>query len=80
MSDGWVTSVGSRGVMLHEMSIGGMLFSPLLVIAPLAFLLAAATRMALHYLELRRYIWKEAWFDVAVFVCYLAAIVYLFGD
>ncbi|RBW49342.1 DUF1656 domain-containing protein [Marinobacter sp. F3R11] len=66
--------------MLHEMSIGGMLFSPLLVIAPLAFLLAAATRMVLHYLELRRYIWKEAWFDVAVFVCYLAAIVYLFGD
>ncbi|MDO6442723.1 MULTISPECIES: DUF1656 domain-containing protein [unclassified Marinobacter] len=66
--------------MLHEMSIGGMLFSPLLVIAPLAFILTAATRLLLHYLGLRRYIWKEAWFDVGVFVCYLAAIVYLFGD
>ena len=66
--------------MLHEMSIGGMLFSPFVVLVPMAFILAAATRLALHHLSLRRYIWKEAWFDVAVFVCYLAAIVYLFGD
>ncbi|WP_417516757.1 DUF1656 domain-containing protein [Marinobacter sp.] len=66
--------------MLHEISIGGMLFSPLLVLAPLAFLLTAATRLVLHHSGLRRYIWREAWFDVAVFVCYLAAIVYLFGD
>ncbi|WP_339782390.1 DUF1656 domain-containing protein [uncultured Marinobacter sp.] len=66
--------------MLHEMSVGGMLFSPLVVLVPLAFILAAATRLVLHHLELRRYIWKEAWFDVAVFVCYLAAIVYLFGN
>lgn len=57
-----------------------MLFSPLVVLVPLAFILAAATRLALHHLELRRYIWKEAWFDVAMFVCYLAAIVYLFGN
>ncbi|MBQ0748035.1 MAG: DUF1656 domain-containing protein [Marinobacter sp.] len=66
--------------MLHEMSVGGMLFSPLVVLVPLAFILAAATRLVLHHLELRRYIWKEAWFDVAMFVCYLAAIVYLFGN
>jgi hypothetical protein len=66
--------------MLHEMSIGGMLFSPFVVLVPAAFILAAATRLVLHHMGLRRYIWKEAWFDVAVFVCYLAAIVYLFGD
>lgn len=66
--------------MLQEMSIGGMLFSPLLVLLPVAFILTAITRAILYYLGLRRYIWKEAWFDVAVFVCYLAAIVYLFGD
>ncbi|MGO1692580.1 MAG: DUF1656 domain-containing protein [Marinobacter sp.] len=66
--------------MLHEMSIGGMLFSPFVVLVPVAFILAAATRLCLHYAGLRRYIWKEAWFDVAIFVCYLAAIVYLFGD
>lgn len=66
--------------MLHEISLGGMLFSPLLVLIPVAFVLAAVTRLTLHYLGLRRYIWKEAWFDVAVFICYLAAIVYLFAN
>lgn len=66
--------------MLHELGFGGMLFSPLVVLVPMAFALAALTRLTLHHLDLRRYLWKEAWFDVAVFVCYLAAIVYLFGD
>ncbi len=66
--------------MLHELSFGGMLFSPLLVLVPMAFILSAVTRLALHRLDLRRYIWKEAWFDVASFVCYLAIIVYLFGS
>lgn len=66
--------------MLHEIGIGGMLFSPLLVLIPVAFILAAITRLVLHYLGLRRYIWREAWFDVAVFVCYLAAVVYLFAN
>lgn len=66
--------------MLHELSFGGMLFSPLLVLVPMAFILSAATRLALHRLDLRRYIWKETWFDVAAFVCYLAIIVYLFGN
>lgn len=72
--------VGGKDDMLHEMSIGGMLFSPFVVLVPLAFVLSAATRLATHYFGLRRYVWKEAWFDVGVFVCYLAAIVYLFGD
>ncbi len=66
--------------MLHEISIGGMLFSPILILVPAAFILAAITRLVLHYLDLRRHIWKEAWFDVAVFICYFAAIVYFFGD
>lgn len=66
--------------MLHELGFGGMLFSPLLVLVPMAFVLSAVTRLALYRLDLRRYIWKEAWFDVAAFVCYLALIVYLFGN
>lgn len=57
-----------------------MLFSPLLALAPVAFLLSAGTRLALHRLKLRRFIWKEAWFDVAMFVCYLAGIVYLLDN
>lgn len=66
--------------MLHELGFGGILFSPLVVLMPMAFILTAVTRLATHYLGLRRYIWKEAWFDVALFVCYLAVIIYLFGD
>lgn len=66
--------------MLHELSFGGVLFSPLVVLVPMAFFLTALTRQALHCFKLRRYVWKAAWFEVGLFVCYLAAIVYLFGD
>lgn len=66
--------------MLHELSFGGMLFSPLVALVPMAFVLSALTRLGLHHLDWRRYVWKEAWLDVASFVCYLAAIVYLFGE
>lgn len=66
--------------MLHELNFGGMLFSPFVVLAPIAFGLAGLTRLILHYCHLRQYIWKEAWFDVALFVCYLAVIMYLFGS
>lgn len=58
--------------MLHELGIGGLLFSPLLVMVPVALLLAYLIRLLLHQLDWRRYIWKEAWFDVGVFVCFLA--------
>ena len=66
--------------MLHELGFGGMLFSPLMVLVPMAFVLSAVTRLVLHRLDLRRHIWKPAWFDVAAFVCYLAIVVYLFGS
>ncbi|MAA65619.1 MAG: DUF1656 domain-containing protein [Alteromonadaceae bacterium] len=66
--------------MLHELGFGGMLFSPLVVMIPMAFVLASVTRLALHHLDWRRYIWKEAWFDVGLYVCYLALIIYFFGS
>lgn len=66
--------------MFYELSFGGMLFSPLVVLGPLAFILTAATRWGLHLLNWRRFIWEEAWFDVGLFVCYLAAIIYFLGD
>ncbi|KMQ75995.1 DUF1656 domain-containing protein [Marinobacter subterrani] len=65
--------------MLHELGFGGMLFSPLVVFVPIAFALTFATRLVLHQLDLRRLIWKEAWFDVGLFVCFLAAVVFLYG-
>ncbi|OEY65900.1 DUF1656 domain-containing protein [Marinobacter sp. X15-166B] len=66
--------------MLHELSFGGVLISPLLALVPMAFILTALTRQVLHYLDWRRHIWKAAWFEVGLLVCYLAAIVYLFGN
>ncbi|WP_111495103.1 MULTISPECIES: DUF1656 domain-containing protein [Marinobacter] len=66
--------------MLHELGFGGLLFSPLVVLVPLAFLMAFVTRLALHQLNLRHLIWKEAWFDVGLFVCYLALVIYWLGD
>lgn len=64
--------------MLHELEFGGLLFSPLVVFVPIAFALAIVSRLVLHQLDLRRLIWKEAWFDAGLFVCYLAAVVYLY--
>ncbi|MFM2481221.1 DUF1656 domain-containing protein [Celerinatantimonas sp. YJH-8] len=65
--------------MLEELALGGLLFSPLIVFAPVAFLLAIVTRLILHKLNLHQKIWKVAWFEVSLFVCYLALVVYLFG-
>ncbi len=62
--------------MLHELALGGLLFSPLVVFAFCAFLLTMATRLLLFKLALRQHIWKDAWFDVSLFVCYLALLVY----
>ena len=65
--------------MLHEMGMGGLLFSPLVVFVPIAFCLAMLTRLVLHQMDLRRFIWKEAWFDLGLFVCFLAGVMYLYG-
>ncbi|MEI8621088.1 DUF1656 domain-containing protein [Pseudoalteromonas sp. B129b] len=36
------------------------------------------TRFALHRLDWHDRIWKVAWFEVSLFVCYLALAVYLY--
>ncbi|GAA0244484.1 DUF1656 domain-containing protein [Marinomonas primoryensis] len=66
-------------MMLQAVVFGGMEFSPLVVYFPIAFLLAALTRFALHRLNWHDRIWKVAWFEVSLFVCYLALTVYLLG-
>ncbi len=58
--------------MMHELGFGGLLFSPLLVMVPVAWLLTYLTRLLLHQLNWRRFIWKGAWFDAGIFVCFLA--------
>lgn len=66
--------------MLREVGFGGMLFSPLVVLVPVAFALVLLTRLVLHQLDVQGLIWKHAWFEVSLFVCYLAVVVYLFGS
>ncbi|WP_250461959.1 DUF1656 domain-containing protein [Microbulbifer litoralis] len=66
--------------MLHELGFGGMLFSPMVVFVPIALALTFVSHLLLHQLDLRRLLWREAWFDVGLFVCYLALVVYFVGS
>ncbi|MCW8128080.1 DUF1656 domain-containing protein [Microbulbifer halophilus] len=66
--------------MLHELGFGGMLFSPMVVFVSIALVLTFISGLVMDQLDLRRLIWREAWFDVGLFVCYLALAVYLFGS
>ncbi|AXQ15061.1 MULTISPECIES: DUF1656 domain-containing protein [Shewanella] len=66
--------------MLEELALGGLLFSPLVLFAPLALVLWFLTRLVLHWTGLYAKIWRVAWFEVALFVCYLALIIYLFEN
>ena len=65
--------------MLQAVVLGGLEFSPLVVYCPIAFLMAACTRFVLHRLDWHDRIWKVAWFEVSLFVCYLALTVYFLG-
>ncbi|MDV2963016.1 DUF1656 domain-containing protein [Shewanella algae] len=66
--------------MLEELALGGLLFSPLVLFAPLALVLWFLTRLVLHWTGLYAKIWRVTWFEVALFVCYLALIIYLFEN
>ncbi|ALS32494.1 MULTISPECIES: DUF1656 domain-containing protein [Pseudoalteromonas] len=63
--------------MLQAVVLGGLEFSPLVVYFPIAFLLTALSRFILHRLDWHDRIWRVAWFEVSLFVCYLALTVYL---
>lgn len=65
--------------MFEEVALGGLLLSPLVVLVPLAFLLSVMTRLVLYKTNLYSRIWKPAWFEVAMFICYLAAVVFVAG-
>lgn len=65
--------------MLEELALGGLFFSPIVIYAPIALILAMLTRFTLHKLNLHQKIWKVEWFEVSLFVCYLALVVRIFG-
>lgn len=64
---------------LREWSLGGVLLSPLLVYVLLALLLTGLLRYGLQRLGAARWIWHEALFDSALYVCVLAAVVAVLG-
>ena len=57
---------------LREWSLGGVLLSPLLIYALAALLVTGVLRLA-------RWIWHEALFDTALYVCVLSVLVAVFG-
>ena len=63
--------------MLQAVVLGGLEFSPLVVYFPIAFLLTALSRFIFNRLDWHDRIWRVAWFEVSLFVCYLALTVYL---
>ncbi|WP_271408572.1 DUF1656 domain-containing protein [Pseudomonas sp. Q1-7] len=65
---------------LREWSLGGVLLSPFLLYAVLALLLTGVLRLALTRVGMARWIWHEALFDCALYVCVLAALVALTGQ
>ncbi len=59
---------------LREWALGGVLLSPFLIYVLLALLLTGLLRFFLHLTPLRRWIWHEALFDCALFVCVLTLV------
>lgn len=64
---------------LHDFAVGGMLFSPMLVFVLVAALCTLLTYQCLRILGWHAWIWKDAWFYLSVFICFVAAGVRLMG-
>jgi len=64
---------------LREWEVGGVLLSPFLLYVLLALLLTGLLRLVVHASPLGRWIWHEALFDAALFVCVLFLVVRLLG-
>lgn len=64
---------------LREWSLGGVLLSPFLMYALAALLVTGVLRLALQRVGMARWIWHEALFDCALYVCVLSLLVACFG-
>jgi len=64
---------------LRELTLGGVLVSPMLLFAVLALPVTLVLRLALQRTPVAGWIWHEALFDCALYVCVLAALVALLG-
>ena len=66
-----------KGVLLRELSIGGVFISPMLLFALVSLAISALLRTLMHKAGLTGWVWQEAWFDVSLFVIVLAVVTYL---
>jgi len=57
---------------LHEIPVGGMLFSPMVLLVLLALTLTLMAYLLLRQLGWHRQVWKGAWFYLSLFVCFVA--------
>lgn len=64
---------------LREWSVGGVLLSPFLIYVLLALLVTGALRMLLRLTPVGHWIWHEALFDCALYVCVLTLITVVLG-
>ncbi|GAB6407745.1 DUF1656 domain-containing protein [Pseudomonas sp. MHK4] len=64
---------------LREWSVGGVLLSPFLIYLVLALLVTGALRLLLRLTSVSRWIWHEALFDCALYVCVLTVITVVLG-
>ncbi|WP_175652349.1 DUF1656 domain-containing protein [Pseudomonas sp. Marseille-P9899] len=64
---------------LREWALGGVLLSPFLIYVVLALLLTGLVRLLLRLTPVGRWIWHEALFDCALFVCILTLVTLYLG-
>lgn len=64
---------------LREWALGGVLLSPFLIYALLALVVTGVVRLLLRFTPLGRWVWHEALFDTALFVCILSLITRVLG-
>lgn len=58
----------------HELSIGDVYFSPLILVALLSFLAALITVMVLNKLKLTRYLYAPSYVFIAIMALYVVLI------
>lgn len=63
----------------REWEVGGVLFSPYLIAAAVALAVTLLLRLGLQLSPWGRWVWHEALFDSALFVCILSLVVALMG-
>jgi len=58
----------------HELSVGDVYYSPLILVALLSFLAALVTVMALNKLKLTRYLYAPSYVFIAILALYMVLI------